>query len=108
MSAKGDSNQILAHQLSRAKMSIWNIASGRTRNLLSRQGKPFPNHGPRPSGTLYGAYVVLYIIMSHFSSEIQLLQSQDSNLPSEVKSPVHEPILKEGFQRLKLVIHGGH
>ncbi|MBW0471837.1 hypothetical protein O181_011552 [Austropuccinia psidii MF-1] len=52
---------------------------------------------PKPVGTSSGVYVVLYTIMHHFSSEIQLLWSQVSIMTFQIKYPSHSPNLKEGF-----------
>ncbi|MBW0580886.1 hypothetical protein O181_120601 [Austropuccinia psidii MF-1] len=38
-----------------------------SRVSLQDKGNPPPNHGPQATGTMNGAYMVLYTIMHHFS-----------------------------------------
>ncbi|MBW0581070.1 hypothetical protein O181_120785 [Austropuccinia psidii MF-1] len=61
------------------------------RGFPSRSGKPLAQlNRPKPVGTISGAYMVLYTIMHHFTSEIHYCTSN--------QVPNQSSISKEGFR----------
>ncbi|MBW0592205.1 hypothetical protein O181_131920 [Austropuccinia psidii MF-1] len=79
------------------------------KSFPSQSGKNLTQlNGTQSVGTRTGAYMVLYTIMHHFSSEILWLWLQDSMMSFQIKSPNPLPHFKGIPQSFSLAIHGGY